>query len=124
VWQFCAAAVLVALCGAAANSAGRAFVADLVPLQSLGHGMAMYNATSPVGAMIGFVTMGYAVQGVGGSALLLWRRCCPGCAGSLGRMRAPARVTTGALDTRCLADIGVSCRKSGVWDRPGKEKPP
>jgi len=44
---------------------GSAYVADVVPSHSLGRGMALFNASSWVAAIVGFTMTGYSVEKVG-----------------------------------------------------------
>jgi MFS-type transporter involved in bile tolerance (Atg22 family) len=50
---------------------GAALVTDLVPRESLGRGMAIYNVANRVGGIIGFSSTGYAIQQLGASTAFI-----------------------------------------------------
>ena len=64
LWHFWAASVLFTL-SFVGGPAGSALVADLVPRQALGRGLAMYNATTWLGGIAGCALTGCAVQSLG-----------------------------------------------------------
>lgn len=66
LWQFQAGAAILGMIFTVGGSAGSALVADLVPPQSLGRGMSLYNASMWLGFMLGFAVMGNVVQALGG----------------------------------------------------------
>lgn len=61
LWHFWVASALIAFVSYAAASVGAALVTDLVPASMVGRGMAAYNATLWVGAVIGFPITGFAI---------------------------------------------------------------
>lgn len=61
LWHFWLASALIAFVSYAAASVGAALVTDLVPSSMVGRGMAAYNATLWVGAVIGFAITGVAL---------------------------------------------------------------
>jgi MFS family permease len=63
-WQFWLAAAMAGV-GTAAGSVGDALVADLLPPESLGKGMSLYQATLFGAGIIGFAGTGHAVQSLG-----------------------------------------------------------
>ncbi len=76
-----------------------ALVTDLVPPQSLGRGLALYNATSWLGGIAGCALTGYGVQCVGTTPTLLAGACVPllatGLLASIGRRRHAAAGAAG-----------------------------
>lgn len=63
-WHFAVTASLLAVLPAS-NAVGSALTRDLVPRESVGRGMAAFNATRWVGGVLGFASAGRAVQSVG-----------------------------------------------------------
>jgi MFS family permease len=61
LWHFWLAGALAAIAGVIASSVGQALVVDLVPPQSVGRGMSLFDASLWVGAMMGFTAAGYGV---------------------------------------------------------------
>lgn len=59
------AMALMAFVSYASSGVGSALVTDLVPPDALGHGMAAFNATTWVGAVVGFLGAGYAFRAIG-----------------------------------------------------------
>jgi MFS family permease len=70
LWHFGAASMLYFL-SFAGGPAASALVADLVPRESLGRGLAIYNANTWLGGIIGCMLTGYAVQGLGTAPTLV-----------------------------------------------------
>jgi MFS family permease len=64
LWHFWAAPMLYTL-SFASGPVGSALVTDLVPREVLGRGLAVYNATTWLGGIVGCVLTGYAVQALG-----------------------------------------------------------
>jgi MFS family permease len=77
LWHFWLAVVLQALSGAVAQSVGPALANDLLPSECLGRGLGLYNASNWIGAVVGFVGTGYAVQGLGLTSTLVWSAVLP-----------------------------------------------
>jgi MFS family permease len=76
LWNFWAASMLYTL-SYAGGPVGSALVTDLVPRESLGRALALYNATGWLGGIAGCVLTGYAAQSVGITATLLAGACVP-----------------------------------------------
>jgi hypothetical protein len=52
-------------------------VTDLIPRESLGRGLALYNTTTWLGGITGCVLTGYAAQSVGTTPTLIAGACLP-----------------------------------------------
>ncbi len=65
LWHFWLSAAFRAPVAYVGVGLGSAFVADLVPKESLGKGLSAFNATSWLGGILGFAFGGYAVQTFG-----------------------------------------------------------
>jgi len=70
LWHFWAASMLYTL-SYAGGPVASALVTDLVPRESLGQGLALYNATGWLGGIVGSVLAGYGAQSVGTTPTLL-----------------------------------------------------
>ena len=64
LWHFWFASMLYTL-SFAGGPVGSAMVTDLVPREALGRGLALYNATTWLGGIVGCMLTGYAVQSLG-----------------------------------------------------------
>ena len=64
LWQFYIFSALMAFISVS-NSVGSALVTDLVPQESLGRGMSLFQAASSAAGIIGFSCAGYAFQNLG-----------------------------------------------------------
>jgi MFS family permease len=64
LWHFWAASMLYFL-SYAGGPVGSALVADLIPRESLGRGVSIYNTTTWLGGIAGCALTGYAAQSVG-----------------------------------------------------------
>ncbi len=64
LWQFYVFSALMAFMPVS-NSVGSALVTDLVPQESLGRGMSLFQAASSAAGIIGFSCAGYAFQNLG-----------------------------------------------------------
>jgi predicted MFS family arabinose efflux permease len=97
LWQFWAASLLYTL-SFAGGPAGTALVADLVSRESLGRGLAIYNAILPLGGIAGCVLTGYAAQSLGMTTTLIAGAFLPliaiGLLAAAGRSR---RTETGSI---------------------------
>jgi MFS family permease len=76
LWHFWAASMLYSL-SCAGGPTGSALVTDLVPRESLGRGMALYNTTGWLGGIAGCVLTGYGAQSVGTTPTLIAGACLP-----------------------------------------------
>lgn len=65
IWHFWLVSALRSALFYANNGLGPALVADLVPKESLGRGIALFNATAWIGGILGYGTTGYAIQNLG-----------------------------------------------------------
>jgi len=70
LWHFWAASMLFTL-SFAGGPVGSALVTDLVPRETLGRGLAVYNATTWLGGIVGCMLTGYATQGLGTTPTLI-----------------------------------------------------
>jgi MFS family permease len=64
LWQFFVLSVLWSVL-MGRGAVGNAMVTDLAPQESLGRGLALFGATSWIGAIIGFAGTGFALQNLG-----------------------------------------------------------
>jgi MFS family permease len=64
-WHFCLATILIAFVTRVGGGVGSALVSDLVPKESLGMGIAFFQAGSWVAGIIGWSITGYAIQNFG-----------------------------------------------------------
>ncbi len=71
LWNFWFAAALLSVFAYAVSGVGAAFVMDLASPQSQSRGLSLLNATAWVGAVIGFVATGYAIQSLGNALTLI-----------------------------------------------------
>jgi MFS family permease len=76
LWHFWAASMLYSL-SFAGGPVASALVTDLVSRESLGRGLALYNATAWLGGIAGCVLAGYGAQSVGTTATLIAGACLP-----------------------------------------------
>jgi len=76
LWHFWAASMLFTLSNASGPVAS-ALVTDLVPRESLGRGLSVYNAATWLGGIVGCALTGYAAQTVGMMPTLLVAACVP-----------------------------------------------
>jgi len=65
LFHFWAVAILFSLVGNVAGGIGSALAIDLVPQESLGKGLAWFNAIGWIGGIVGYAGTGYAIQNVG-----------------------------------------------------------
>jgi len=65
IWHFWLVSALRSALFYANNGLGQAMVTDLVSKESLGRGIALFNATAWIGGILGFGTTGYAIQNLG-----------------------------------------------------------
>jgi MFS family permease len=70
LWHFWIATILLAGTGVS-MAVGPALVTDLVPSEVLGRALSRYGAAPTIGAIIGFLFTGYAIQSLGMLATLL-----------------------------------------------------
>jgi len=70
LWHFWLASALYTL-SFAGGPVGSAMVTDLVPREALGRGLALYNATTWVGGIVGCMLTGYAAQSLGTTPTLI-----------------------------------------------------
>jgi len=82
LWHFWAASMLFTL-SFVGGPVGSALVTDLVPREALGRGLAVYNATTWLGGIVGCALTGYAVQGLGTTPTLIVGACLPVLAAGL-----------------------------------------
>ena len=110
--QFMAAMAFVSMITMAGNSAGRALIADLIPAQILGSGLARYGAIGSMGSMCGSAFMGNAVQTVGTQGAFLLSALLP-----LGALAAVLRIRPPAREGRAAGSPGVSKSAPARADR-------
>ena len=67
LWQFWLVAALIYLVQSINRGIGSALVVDLVPEESLGTGVSLFNAMLWGGGVIGYASTGYAIQILGGA---------------------------------------------------------
>ncbi len=95
LWHFWAASMLYTI-SCAGGPAASALVTDLVPRESLGRGLALYNATTWLGGITGCALTGYAAQSVGTTPTLIAGACVPliavGLLAASGSCRRPAEA--------------------------------
>jgi MFS family permease len=65
LWHFVLVLALQAILAGVVMSVGNAFVTDLVPPESLGRGISLYDATGWIGGVLGFAGGGYALKVLG-----------------------------------------------------------
>jgi MFS family permease len=70
LWHFWLASMLYTL-SFAGGPVGSAMVTDLVPREALGRGLALYNATTWLGGIVGCMLTGYAAQSLGTTPTLI-----------------------------------------------------
>jgi MFS family permease len=101
LWHFWAASILFTL-SLVGGPVGSALVTDLVPRGALGRGLAVYNATTWLGGIVGCAVTGYAAQGLGTTPTLIAGACLPLLAASLlalvGRCKRAAAEAPGHKD--------------------------
>jgi MFS family permease len=102
LWHFWAASMLYFL-SYAGGPAANALVTDLVPRESLGRGLALYNSTIWLGGVTGCVLTGFAAQSVGTTPTLVAGACLPLIAVGLlvasGSCRRPAEAPSRTDET-------------------------
>ena len=76
LWHFWAASTLYFL-SYAGGPVASALVTDLIPRESLGRGLALYNATGWLGGITGCVLTGYGAQSLGTTPTLIAGACLP-----------------------------------------------
>jgi MFS family permease len=76
LWQFYIFSALMAFMSVS-NSVGSALVTDLVPQESLGRGMSLFQAATWIGAIIGFSCAGYAFQNLGMTSSIIFLAFLP-----------------------------------------------
>jgi MFS family permease len=95
LWHFWVASMLYFI-SCAGGPAANALVTDLVPRESLGRGLALYNSTTWLGGITGCVLTGYAAQSVGTAPTLVAGACVPliavGLLAASGSCRRPAEA--------------------------------
>jgi MFS family permease len=95
LWHFWAASMLYVL-SYAGGPVASALVTDLVPRESLGRGLALFNATTWLGGITGCLLTGYAAQSVGTTPTLIAGACVPliavGLLAASGSCRRPAEA--------------------------------
>jgi MFS family permease len=98
LWHFWAASMLYTL-GFVSGPVASALVTDLVPHESLGRGLALYNATSWLGGIAGCALTGYAAQSVGTTPTLIAAAFLPllaaGLLAPIGRCKHAAEEVPG-----------------------------
>jgi MFS family permease len=101
LWHFWAASILFTL-SLVGGPVGSALVTDLVPRGTLGRGLALYNATTWLGGIVGCAVTGYAAQGLGTTPTLIAGACLPVLAAGLlvpvGRCKGAAADAPGHKD--------------------------
>jgi MFS family permease len=105
LWHFWAASMLYSL-SFARGPVANALVTDLVPRESLGRGLALYNATAWLGGIAGSVLTGYGAQNVGTTPTLIAGACLPliavGLLAASGLCRRPAKAPSRAEKTSAV----------------------
>lgn len=96
LWHFWAASMLFTLANAC-GPASSALVTDLVPRESLGRGLAIFNSATWLGGIVGCALAGLGAQTIGMTATLLAAACLPVIAVGLLAAAGPHRHRQGAL---------------------------
>jgi DHA2 family multidrug resistance protein len=65
LWHFWVAISLLSVLWSVNGAVGPALVTDIVPRESLGRGISLFNVTTWIGGVIGFAVTGYTVQNLG-----------------------------------------------------------
>ncbi len=95
LWHFWVASMLYFL-SYAAGPVASALVTDMVPRESLGRGLALYNTTTWLGGIAGCALTGCAAQSVGTTPTLIAGACVPliavGLLAASGSCRRPAKA--------------------------------
>jgi MFS family permease len=101
LWHFWAASMLFTL-SFVGGPVGSAWVTELIPRRALGRGLAVYNATTWLGGIVGGVLTGYVAQGWGTTPTLLAGACLPllaaGLLAPIGRCRRAAADALSSKD--------------------------
>jgi MFS family permease len=105
LWHFWAASMFNYL-WCAGGPVANALVADLVPRESLSRGLALYNATTWLGGIVGCVLTGCSAQSVGTTPTLIAGACLPLIAiGLLAASGSCRRPTEAASHTEQTAPV-------------------
>jgi MFS family permease len=75
LWHFWAVVILQSFSGSVTTPIGNALATDLLPPQALGKGLALFNAASWIGGVLGFAGGGYALKSFGQTPTLMIGIC-------------------------------------------------
>lgn len=77
LWHFILVLALQAILAGVVMSVGNALVTDLVPPESLGRGISLYDATGWIGGVLGFAGGGFALKSLGTTYTFIMGMCLP-----------------------------------------------
>jgi MFS family permease len=75
LWHFWVVVILQSFSGSVNTPIGNALATDLLPPQALGKGLALFNASTWIGGVLGFAGGGYALKSLGLTPTLIIGIC-------------------------------------------------